>query len=134
MLYCDAIIDAMNKGMGKQKISVQFNILTAILDVAFLYLLLPQYGMKGYFASFTITHLLNFILSLLLLLKTVKLKIPIRIPFVTALSALTAVILTSFVDNIIMKVIVYMLLYSSLLFLSGTVTWKEVRWLKGLLK
>ena len=45
MLYCDAIIDAMNKGLGQQKVSVRYNILTATLDVLLLFLLLPQYGM-----------------------------------------------------------------------------------------
>ena len=34
MLYCDAIIDAMTKGLGQQKDCVRYNILTSALDVA----------------------------------------------------------------------------------------------------
>ena len=45
MLYCDAITDAMTKGLGQQKICVRYNILTSGLDVIFLWILLPQYGM-----------------------------------------------------------------------------------------
>ncbi len=134
MLYCDAIIDAMNKGLGKQKISVQFNLLTAILDVAFLYLLLPRYGMQGYFVSFFVTHLLNVILSIGLLLKTVKLKIHIKMPLITVLSTLTAIILSSFLSDIFLKIMAYLLLYFSLLVLTGMITRKDVRWLKGLIK
>ncbi len=51
MLYCDAIVDAMIKGLGQQTVSVRYNIVTNILDVFFLYLLLPEYGMTGYFFS-----------------------------------------------------------------------------------
>ena len=54
MLYCDAIVDAMIKGMGQQTASVRYNIVTNLLDVVFLYLLLPEYGMRGYFVSFLI--------------------------------------------------------------------------------
>lgn len=69
MLYCDLVIDAMIKGLGQQKISVMYNILTNILDVIFLYLLLPHFGIYGYFFSFTITHGINFLLSLQRLMK-----------------------------------------------------------------
>ena len=69
MLYCDAITDAMIKGLGQQTVSVAYNITTNFLDVVFLWLLLPKYGMNGYFFSFLVTHLLNFLLSLHRLLK-----------------------------------------------------------------
>ena len=56
MLYCDAIIDAMNKGLGLQSVCVRVNIFTAILDVVGLYILLPRMGMWGYFLSFLLSH------------------------------------------------------------------------------
>lgn len=64
MLYCDAITDAMTKGLGQQKVCVRYNIITNFMDVLFLYFLLPEFGMQGYFFSFFVTHLVNFILSL----------------------------------------------------------------------
>ena len=69
MLYCDAIVDAMTKGLGQQKICVRYNILTSAMDVALLFVLLPRYGMGGYFFSFLVTHVVNFILSTRLLIK-----------------------------------------------------------------
>ncbi len=71
MLYCDAITDAMTKGLGQQTVNVRNNIITSLLDVALLYWLLPILGIQGYFISFLITHLLNFLLSLSRLLKII---------------------------------------------------------------
>lgn len=64
MLYCDALIDAMTKGLGQQTYCVRYNIITSALDLLLLYILLPRYGMYGYFLSFFATHLLNFALSI----------------------------------------------------------------------
>ena len=69
MLYCDAITDAMIKGLGQQTVSVAYNITTNLMDVMLLWVLLPKYGMNGYFFSFLVTHLINFLLSLKRLLK-----------------------------------------------------------------
>jgi stage V sporulation protein B len=64
MLYLDAVVDAMCKGLGQQKASARYNVLTTFLDVAFLWLLLPRFGLAGYYFSFAVTHLVNFALSL----------------------------------------------------------------------
>ena len=74
MLYCDAITDAMIKGLGQQTVSVAYNITTNIMDVVLLWLLLPKYGMNGYFFSFLVTHLINFLLSLRRLLQITQSK------------------------------------------------------------
>ncbi|MBQ5749203.1 MAG: oligosaccharide flippase family protein, partial [Oscillospiraceae bacterium] len=68
-LYTDAITDGMCKGLGQQVACVRCNTVTSLLDVIFLYLLLPRFGIGGYYFSFVITHLINFALSLHLLLK-----------------------------------------------------------------
>ena len=69
VLYCDAGVDAMCKGLGQQKICVRSNIFTGFLDLVFLYFLLPKFGLHGYFASFFLTHALNFLLSIRLLVR-----------------------------------------------------------------
>lgn len=69
MLYADAITDAVIKGMGQQVASVRYNTLTSFLDVVFLWVLLPRLGLQGYFISFTVTHGLNFLLSIRRLVK-----------------------------------------------------------------
>lgn len=91
MLYCDSIVDAMTKGLGQQKICVRYNILTSVLDVIFLYFLLPKYGMTGYFVSFFITHLINFLLSLRRLLKITGQRIPFAAPMLAMAAAIVSV-------------------------------------------
>lgn len=134
MLYCDAIIDAMNKGLGKQKLSVQINLVTAILDVIFLYLLLPHYGMSGYYCSFLITHILNFIFSIRILLKTANLKTGIKTPVLTALSTLTALLASFKITDIYFQIIAFILLFFSLITLTGVVSRRDIRWIKSLIK
>lgn len=68
-LYTDAITDGMCKGLGQQVACVRCNTVTSLLDVIFLYLLLPRFGIGGYYFSFVITHLINFAVSLHILLK-----------------------------------------------------------------
>ena len=72
MLYCDMVVDAMTKGLGQQRACVRYNILTNALDVMLLYFLLPIHGLRGYFLSFVLTHLLNFLLSLGRLLRITR--------------------------------------------------------------
>lgn len=71
-LYVDAIVDGVCKGLGEHTRCVRYNILTSAIDVALLLLLLPKLGIRGYFLSFLISHLLNFCLSLRLLLRLTK--------------------------------------------------------------
>lgn len=134
MLYCDAIIDAMNKGLGQQKICVRYNILTAAMDVLFLFLLLPKYGMDGYFFSFVITHLVNFILSLRLLIRTAELKISFRVPAVTLLCLTAAVLLSKLFQIPSLQCISFLLLFGSLLTLFQIISREDLNWLKGLVK
>lgn len=133
MLYCDAMVDAMNKGLGQQKICVRYNILTAAMDVALLFVLLPRYGMGGYFFSFLITHLINFILSIRLLLRTAGVRIPFYIPALTCSAALAAACASELVHNIPGRILSFLALLGSLLTLFGIVKKEDALWLRGLL-
>ena len=64
MLYPDALTDGMLKGLGEQVASVRYNTLSAAADVVLLFLLLPRWGMGGFVFTFTVTHGVNFFLSL----------------------------------------------------------------------
>lgn len=134
MLYCDSIIDAINKGLGQQKIAVRYNILTAILDVLLLFLLLPKLGMQGYFISFLVTHLLNFVLSLRLLVKTSGIAFSPKTPVITALSTVTALAISSAVPMPTMRCLVFILIFGSLLTLCGIISRQDLHWIKGLLR
>ena len=132
MLYCDAITDAMNKGLGQQNTAVRYNILTAVLDVVGLYFLLPRFGMTGYFVSFLISHLVNFLLSLNLLTKTSGISIPFYIPALTIAATLAAVYGAGFVTGAGWQILTYLGLLGSLLVLFQVISMEDLRWLRGL--
>lgn len=134
ILYCDAITDSMTKGLGQQKICVRYNILTSFLDVVFLYMLLPRYGMEGYFASFLVTHVLNFGLSLQRLLKIAKVSIPFWIPSCSAAAALFAIWMASHLLSPVLRGGAYVLILGSLLFLLGVLNREDIVWLIGLIR
>ncbi len=134
MLYCDAITDAVNKGLGQQKINVRNNILTAGLDVLFLFLLLPKYGMDGYFVSFLGTHLLNFGLSMALLVRTAELELPFHIPALTVAAALASAFAASQVDWLPGRIGSFLGMFGSLLVLCQAVSMEDLRWLHGLVR
>lgn len=69
VLYLDALVDGMLKGLSEQVATVRYNTFTSALDVLLLLLLLPRMGLDGYLFTFTATHLVNFALSLRRLLR-----------------------------------------------------------------
>ena len=133
MLYCDAVTDAMIKGLGQQTACVRYNIFTSAMDVALLFLLLPSYGMRGYFFSFLITHLINFLLSLRRLLKITKIKLPLYVPVLCCACTLLGGIGGSLILGIPGKILGFLGIWGSLLVLFGILSRKDILWLKGLL-
>ena len=134
MLYCDAITDAMIKGLGQQTACVRYNILTSGLDVLFLYLLLPAYGMEGYFLSFLVTHLLNFGLSVRRLIKLTGKIIPISTVMLTLLATTGAIVMSGFVKTPILRAGSYIVLLSCILYLFQVIGREDMRWIKGLVR
>ncbi len=132
MLYCDAITDAMTKGLGQQKACVRYNIITSSMDVALLYLLLPRYGMDGYYFSFLITHLLNFCLSLRRLLKITGLRIPYGKSALLCSALAAAVAVSTAVRPVALRIAVFLILFFCLLTLFNIISQKDVSWVKGL--
>jgi len=134
MLYCDALTDAMTKGLGQQKICVRYNILTSAMDVLFLYLLLPIYGMDGYFVSFLITHAVNFGLSLRRLLKIAGLRLPFPVPVLSVSSAMAAVLGASKISGNIGQCVAYCAILGSLLCLCRIIGQEDFLWILGLVR
>lgn len=132
MLYCDAITDAMIKGLGQQKASVRYNIITSTMDVAFLYILLPNYGMEGYFLSFFITHLINFILSIRRLFKIVGPVVSAKVPILTLLCTWGSIFAASLAGENTLRCCAYVLIFGCLLTLFNVVGKEDLLWLKGL--
>lgn len=134
MLYCDAITDAMIKGLGQQTACVRYNILTSGLDVLFLFILLPTYGMEGYFASFLVTHLLNFVLSVRRLLKLTGKLVSVSMPIFSVVATGISIFLAGFLSKPILRGGGYILLLTSLLYLFHVVSREDVVWIKGLIR
>ena len=93
ILYMDSVVDAMCKGLGQQNANVRYNIFTTLLDVVFLWVLLPRLGMGGYYFSFALSHLVNFALSLRRLLKVSEIGLSLGTPLRGALAAGAAALL-----------------------------------------
>lgn len=132
MLYCDAITDAMIKGLGQQKASVRYNILTSSMDVILLFLLLPKYGMTGYFISFLLTHGINFFLSLRRLLLITEYAISLKDAAVTVLCAGFSLLISLCAPHIGFQCIIFASSFFSLLTLLQVVGKEDIRWLLGL--
>ena len=134
MLYCDAIVDAMNKGLGLQKICMQFNILTALMDVAGLYVLLPMFGMWGYFVSFFLSHAVNALLSFGLLLKTAGIRVRPQVILLTALVMIGALTVAKWLPWEGLQVGGFILLAMIGLLALEVVRKEDGIWLVGLIK
>lgn len=133
MLYSDLITDAILKGLGQQKISVRYNILTSALDVMGLYLLLPRYGMTGYFISFFVTHLINLGLSLGRLVKVTQIRIPAWVPVLSLSAAAASMAMASGLPENGARIVGYLGLLGSLLTLFGITGKEDLQWFRGLL-
>ena len=141
MLYMDCITDAMLKGLGQQVASVRYNIITSALDIVCLILLLPRFGISGYFWSFTVTHALNFYLSIARLFKssgyTPKLRFFAK-SFLCAAAALAVCILTLQRGASIVAILtggtVYLGTVCALFLLSGLLGSREYLWIRQLVR
>ena len=134
MLYCDAITDAINKGLGQQAVCMRYNIITAVMDLLGLYLLLPKYGMDGYFISFLISHLANFILSLRLLLRVTGMTLRLRSGLLCLLCLGVSTALAAVLRNTWVALGCFPTLFSCSLYLFRLVSKRDLLWLKKLMK
>ena len=134
MLYCDAITDAMIKGLGQQTACVRYNIVTSGLDVLFLFLLLPTHGMEGYFFSFLVTHLLNFGLSVRRLIKLTGKIIPISTVLLTIIATAGSIIMAGFVNTPSLRAGSYVVLLSCILYLFQVIGREDLSWIRGLVR
>lgn len=138
VLYLDGVVDAMCKGLGQQSANARYNLATNVLDVALLWLLLPRYGMGGYYFSFTASHLVNFALSFRRLTRSAGLRFPAASALTALLCGAAAVLPAALLrpqaglTGALVPAGCYLLALGSLWLLFRVVGWKDVLWLKGL--
>lgn len=133
MLYCDLIVDGMTKGLGQQKYCVRYNIISNALDVCLLFVLLPRFGIDGYFVSFLVTHLLNFLLSLRRLRICGGIRLPFWFPALAVSAGLLAVLGAGCFSGDVAAVVAFCCLFFSISYLFGVIRPSDIRWLAGLM-
>ncbi len=144
MLYLDAIVDGMHKGLGQQVQCVRYNTITNVIDVVLLTLLLPRYGIGGYFFTFTVSHAVNFYLSIARLLKVTGYEPTFRYIFKVLFCTLGAgaatllfasgLPLSSLLGTVLLYGFAFLGMFSALVFLTGTLSREDLRWLAGALR
>jgi hypothetical protein len=90
--------------------------------------------MMGYYFSFLVTHLLNFLLSLRRLLITAKVTIDLSQILLIILCVGISIWLCSFISPVIFKTVAFILLFGSLLVLTGIAGKRDIIWFQGLVK
>ncbi len=135
MLYLDAITDGMLKGLAEQISCVRYNTFTSLLDVVFLFLLLPRFGIAGYVFSFTVTHAINLILSLRRFLIVTGYKL---FPSVVILPWVGAIVCTAAALTLpqvwLLPGVFYLFLLCGLFLFTNLFREKDCRWLRGVLQ
>ena len=144
MLYLDAIVDGMLKGLAEQVSCVRYNTFTSLLDVLFLLVLLPRWGIGGYVFSFAITHAINLFLSVRRLLHTAQHRpkpADFLRPLVSTLAACAAASLLpsgGSVGALVLRGGFFLGVLGACYLLSDALTIRDSRWLRrvfrGLIK
>jgi hypothetical protein len=88
--------------------------------------------MRGYFISFLVTHLVNFILSVCLLRKLIGKIFPLGTTVLCLIAAAGSVMAAQLVHTVLGANIAFVLLFSALLVLLGILKQQDIHWIKGL--
>lgn len=133
MLYCDLIADAMTKGLGQQAACARYSIISNTLDIALMYYLLPRYGIDGYFLSFTLTHALNFALSLRKVLQIGGVRLRGSFARLAPVCAVFGIFGGRCFTGSLRQTAAFLGLFFGLSFYLGVLGPGDIRWLKGLI-
>lgn len=73
-IYVDTVVDSVLRGLDAQVGVMIINILDLIISVNFIYFAVPKLGLTGYLISIYMSEILNFVISLIQLIKIVYIK------------------------------------------------------------
>lgn len=141
VMYFDSSVDAMLKGLGQQVYSMGVNIVDSLLSVILVWILLPRFGITGYIITVYFTEILNASLSITKLLDVsgVKPRLFTWIfkPLLATVAATSitkyafsgiTLIFASDILSLIFTIIISVVIYIALLFITGSL---KLRKLKG---
>jgi len=134
-IYLDIVIDNMLKGINKQIGVMVCNIIDLFITISLIYFCLPIYGVYAYIAILFISELLNFCISFLHLVKSIKLKTNFTLwvfkPLIASLLSIILISIIPFPDDIniqllIVKIIIFTFLYLLSLILFKCITKRDI--------
>jgi len=142
LMYLDTVTDSLLKGMGEQVYTMKVNIADASISLILVKLLVPEFGINGYIAVLYIAELINFSFSAARLIKRCNFKFKIfkwyAMPVISLVA--TAQISTTLFKyfpaftalnwlNLIIHGVIILLIYYTLLVLSGACDSELRNWL-----
>ena len=138
ILYVDTITDGILKGLSQQLHSVRYNTLTSLLDVALIYFLLPRQGIHGFLVAFTLSHGVNFFLSLRRLILVTGYLPRFRATLTACLCCGLCLLLFRLwpgggLWSIALRGCGFLFTYALLLRLTGALEQDDLRWLRSLI-
>lgn len=132
VMYLDAAVDGILKGLNEQLYSMKVNIADALLSVGFVYFLVPNLSIKGYIITVFLCEIFNCCMSLTRLIKICTIKTTV---FLTLFKPLICIILSTTVvtllldridgiifnqtRNLVLRIALTILLYLALLLFDG---------------
>ena len=143
VMYIDSAVDAILKGSGHQVYSMNVNIIDTLTACIFALTLIPKIGIWGYVISIYATEIMNTTLSLIKMLSVSKMRpkplLQVALPVLCIIGATNASkILFSLLPPVLsanmaltVGIILSILLYITLLLVTGTVTREEKEFLSA---
>lgn len=137
ILYIDTITDGMLKGLSQQLHSVRYNTFTSLLDVLLIYLLLPRCGIRGFLIAFTLSHGVNFFLSLRRLILVTGYLPRFRATLTASGCCVLCLLLFRHwpgagLGGVFLRGCCFLLSYLLLIRLTGALKAEDLRWLRSL--
>lgn len=142
VMYLDSAVDGILKGLGEQVAVVRYNVYDTALCVLMVYTLVPPFGTVGYLTTIVISEVFNMTLSALRLVSVTQFSVDMMrwalLPTVAALFStfsarffLRAFALSaSTVGGLCAGILLFLLIYYTILRVFGCVTKSDLRLLK----
>lgn len=144
IMYVDAAVDSMLKGMGEQLTSMRINLIDALTSLLLIRFLVPAYGVSGYLFAIWFSECLNTVLSVTRLLQVGDVRVrPMKWVFKPLAAIVAATWGTkwlfgggtrvSSVPSLCLRIVVTVLLYLLLSVFFGALDCEDLGWIGGLL-
>lgn len=144
-MYMDTLVDGMLKGVGEYRANMRYNIIDAGVGLLLVWQLIPRFGIEGYIISIAVTELLNFALSAWRLARVTDFRFRLMdwirniLCFTLGGIVIRLIFRDSFrfmqsLPGLLLGILLMLLCYFMLLFLSGGFRKGEISWLYGLIR